>query len=703
MRLIRQFLRWLGLSALALLVITLMPVVPAYAQQQTGVWVAEYYDNLDLEGMPSHTEVVGPDLNLGPDDWNWEWANTHPELDSDWSARYTLVTYLGTDNYSFGLMCAPGCHMYLNGYVIFDHSEGQFPTWYDQRILPIPAGTYVLTVEYSSPHRSGSVSAIIEETEQVPSGPDTYFPGSPSTTTETITDGQGGGPPPYADTAAPSLPGEQVVGYWTAEYFGNVDLQGSPIFTEVIGPHLELGPDHWNWEWANAHPELDADWSGRFTLVTYLEQGNYRFALMGAPSCRMYINGLTIFDQPESEFPTWYDHRILPIPAGTYVITVDYITPHRSGSVAALVDPTDQIPAGEDASFILPGSASSAIAPAPTDGQGGGPMSSTTTPAPSQQDPGVWMAEYFDNLNLEGNPIYTEVIGPWLEAEWGWQWENRFPELIETGWSARFTLVTHMEEGNYKFNLISDDGGRLYINGILVLDQWEEGYGTWYQMRLLAIPEGWHVITVEYNNLYGIGRVSALIDPTDEEPGEQDRYLITAPASTSMMLDGQGGGPMSSTAPTTTLPPTTVQIPAGGVVVDQDSPKDFISSGYMDWRWMDTGYAGNHVYTTNSETNLNMWGRWNHLFPAAGNYDVYAYIPAHANATTNARYRVYHNNMLSPVITINQAAHANQWVYLGTFYFQAGGSQYVYLNDLTFEEAGIYDVVYDAVVFVRNN
>ncbi len=500
-------------------------------------------------------------------------------------------------------------------------------------------------------------------------------------------------------SAAPAHAQGQT-GNWVVEYYDNAELAGTPVYSETVGPSLDLGEDDLNWEWANAHSELGPEWSARFTLVTYMDSGNYAFKLMCSDGCRMYLNGRLVFDQWEGQYPSWYDQRILSIPAGTYVFTVDYYSLHGTGVVSTFIDPTDQVPNETDARFMLPGAAPVAPPPPPVDGQGGGPMPTTPAPAPPaglpQQQAGVWTAEYFGNLDLEGAPVYTEVLGPWLEAEWGWQWEHRFPELVETGWSARFTLVSYFTAGNYKFNLSANDGGRMYINGILVLDQWEEGYPTWYQMRLLSIPEGWHVITVEHHNLYGIGRVSVIIDPTTDEPQEINRNLITAPASAYMMPDGVGGGPM----PSPTTPVTSVQVPAGAVAVDQDNPKTFISSGYMNWHWMDTGYAGNHVYTPNSQFGMNMWGRWNYIFPQAGYYDVYAYVPAHANATANARYRVFHDNALSPVIAVSQAAHGNQWVHLGTFYFQAGGAQYVYLNDLTFEEDGRYDVVFDAVAFI---
>jgi len=480
---------------------------------------------------------------------------------------------------------------------------------------------------------------------------------------------------------------------WTVEYYDNLNLTGSPVYSEVIGPELDLGEGYLNWEWANAHSELGPEWSARFTLISHLDAGNYSFRLMCSDGCRMYLNSYLLFDQWEGQYPTWYDQRVLPIPARTYTFTVDYFSHHGTGVVSAAIEPTEQDPSVPDANFTPP----TTLRTITTDGQGGGPMpSAPIPPAPPGQQTSVWTAEYFDNVNLEGTPFYTETIGPFLEAEWGWQWEHRFPELVDTGWSARFTLVTYLQEGNYKFNLSANDGGRLYINGILILDQWEGGYPTWHQLRLLRVAAGWHVITVEFNNRYGIGRVSAPIDPTTDAPSQHDLDLIITPASTSLMPDGQGGGPMPSVGPAV----TSVQLPAGGVAADQDNPKAFISSGYMNWRWLEGGYAGNYVYTPNGETEMTMWGRWNYIFPQAGYYDVYTYIPVHVNATTNARYRVFHDNTLSPVITVNQATHGNQWVYLGSFYFQAGGAQYVYLNDLTFEADGRYDVVFDAVAFV---
>lgn len=500
---------------------------------------------------------------------------------------------------------------------------------------------------------------------------------------------------------ASSTYAQQQTGVWTAEYFDNMNLEGPPVYTEVIGPTLEIESDYWGWQWENQHPELVDEWSTRFTMVTYLAASNYQFGLSSNDGARMYINGLLILDQWEEGTATWYQMRVLPIPSGTYVITVEYCERYGTSSVAAFVEATTDLPAQGDETFVPPGAHAATRVdgqgggPPPADGQGGGPPSTTYA-----QGTGVWTAEYFGNMNLEGVPVFTAIVGPVLdfdnEEDWGWGWAAEHPEL-EDEWSARFTMVTYLAGGNYRFGLNSDDGSRMYINGQLILDLWKERKALWFDVRVLPIPSGTYTITVEYYDHFAANALAAFVEPTTDLPTQEDQAFILTGAP----MDGRGGGPMPTTPTVPTMPLTSAQAPAGSYIVDEGDSKTFIWSGSEHWLWTFTGYAGMHVSTPNRSTQLNMWGRWNHLFPRAGYYDVYVYIPGHSNLTTNARYRVYHDNILSAAIPVNQAANQNQWFYLGTFYFQAGGSQYVYLNNLTFENESMYDVAFDAVAFVH--
>jgi len=57
------------------------------------------------------------------------------------------------------------------------------------------------------------------------------------------------------------------------------------------------------------------------------------------------------------------------------------------------------------------------------------------------------------------------------------------------------SMVYLPQTGSYTFQLISDDGVRLYINGSLIIDGWS-GVGT--RSATVTLNAGWYNITVKY-------------------------------------------------------------------------------------------------------------------------------------------------------------------------------------------------------------
>ncbi len=318
--------------------------------------------------------------------------------------------------------------------------------------------------------------------------------------------------------------------------------------------------------------------------------------------------------------------------------------------------------------------------------------------AAQQASSGLWTAEYYGNMELQGPIIFSESLpGPYLQREWLWGLgpQNGVPD---DQWSARFSTRYTFPGGNVKFMLRSDDGSRMYLNGLLILDGWTDRPATWYEARVLPIPAGVYTITVEYYDHFGANEIEARFEPTTDEPSAQDQHFVPPGA-------GQGGAGVPGGVPgggagvpggggIPSLPPS------GGIVVD-DGDLGFTWAGFDEWGFGFGGLLNNlYLFTGNSEFAMRMWGRWNPTLPQTGNYDVYVWIPAHSNGTTNARYRVFHAGILSPVISVDQSRTGGSWVLLGTFNFYAGISHYVYLNDLTFEPSNSRMVLYDAVKFV---
>lgn len=80
------------------------------------------------------------------------------------------------------------------------------------------------------------------------------------------------------------------------------------------------------------------------------------------------------------------------------------------------------------------------------------------------------LAEYFDNIDLQGMPVLTRI-----DADVNFDWGHKAPAegLKENLFSVRWTgKLTPKVTGSYQFGVESDDGCRLYLDNELLIDSW---------------------------------------------------------------------------------------------------------------------------------------------------------------------------------------------------------------------------------------
>jgi uncharacterized protein YgiM (DUF1202 family) len=125
----------------------------------------------------------------------------------------------------------------------------------------------------------------------------------------------------------------------------------------------------------------------------------------------------------------------------------------------------------------------------------GGIFASSLAAAPSREFGVGWTVQYFNNTSLAGTPIFTETLPSGINFFWGTGSPN--PAVPADNWSARYTSVQQFNAGTYQFSVQSDDGVRVFSDGVIVLDRFV-GRVLTNDTFTVTLTQGPHTLVVEY-------------------------------------------------------------------------------------------------------------------------------------------------------------------------------------------------------------
>jgi hypothetical protein len=269
---------------------------------------------------------------------------------------------------------------------------------------------------------------------------------------------------------------------------------------------------------------------------------------------------------------------------------------------------------------------------------------------------GAWTGEYFSNRNLSGDPVMTRQDSG---ISFDWNSGAPHPRVPRDNFSVRWTRSIYLEGGHYTFRVQHDDGMRVYIDDKIIYDAWYDQSVT-YEVGIVPIKTGYRKITVEYYDHVGNAVVHFSID---EDPGDY-----------------------------------------GDTVPDPSDPGIYIDNNSPNFGWFGPnrftergGYGGDYNWTYTCSGPPVSYGQWTPSLPSAGNYEVFAYIPAGSSTSKNAEYRIQHFGRVNSRV-LDQSRYSNEFVSLGIYYFDAKGNEFVYLQNDTGESARI---AFDALKFVK--
>ncbi len=266
--------------------------------------------------------------------------------------------------------------------------------------------------------------------------------------------------PPPAHTQEPAPPTETatpppVIAAWRGEYHDNPELAGSPA--------LVRNDDAVRFDWGDSSPAggLPADgFSARWTRTVRFDEGTYKFHLAMDDGARLYLDNQLVIDAWQDGPPRMVTTEVT-VADGEHLVRVEYF--ERGG--------------GARIEFWWEG-----------------------IDAPSYTG---WKGEYWAGREMSSSPVLVRN-----DDDIGFDWKDGSPGagLPNDDFSARWTRTVTFEAGEYEFHLVMDDGARLWVDGELAIDGWEEG-GIRRVATTRSLAQGRHDLRVEYFEREGDARI----------------------------------------------------------------------------------------------------------------------------------------------------------------------------------------------------
>jgi len=233
---------------------------------------------------------------------------------------------------------------------------------------------------------------------------------------------------------------------WKGEYWSNRSLDGEPV--------LVRNDSAIRFNWGNNSPGSGLpsnDFSARWTREIDLDRGTYRFHVLADDGVRLWVDGTRLINawQDQSETSFTADHALVK---GTHSIKVEYYERVGQARIEVWWEKLD---------------------------------------SPSYPD---WKGRYWDNRTLSGDPVLVRN-----DQALDFVWRAHAPAfgLPADSFSARWTRTVSLDAGTYRFHTVADDGVRLWVDGVLLIDAWQDQSARERTADYNPV-QGQHEIKVEY-------------------------------------------------------------------------------------------------------------------------------------------------------------------------------------------------------------
>lgn len=250
---------------------------------------------------------------------------------------------------------------------------------------------------------------------------------------------------------------------WTAQYFNNEYLQDAPVLTRTEAS-ASL-----NWGGGSPGNGVSNDhFSARLATDAWFDAGTYRFFILADDGVKLWI------DFPPDQRPTinTYD-----TPAAGTTLSADVTL---SGGWHHIQVDFREI-TGD--AYLYVNWANAATNP-------GGP----NFPAPAPVTSAYWAVQYYNNPTLSGAPVVSQTKS---SPTHNWGYDAPASGVPADNFSARWSTLQTLSSGSYTFSVVADDGVRVVVDGVTVINEFHGATGQIYNATV-NLTAGQHSIVIEY-------------------------------------------------------------------------------------------------------------------------------------------------------------------------------------------------------------
>lgn len=417
---------------------------------------AEYFNNMALSGVPSKTQN-DPIINF---DWQGD-APTAGINNDNFSVRWTRTQYFPAGKYTFKTTSDDGVRLYVDGQLLIDEWHDMAETDHTATIT-LAAGNHDIKVEYYDNLYAAVMKLdwTFEPTAVVPTMPPTVAP-----------------TPSVSPTVVPTVIPTPADNGFTAAYYNLPGTGSSPVLPTGSPAFTRQDASiDFNWGYGSPNVLIDADHFGvRWTKTQYFAGGNYIFNTVSDDGVKLFIDGELLINE-------WNDHGETKhavqkaLTAGNHEIKVEFYDNTEDAIISMWWDPVNQ--------------------PTPT-------VDPTVTPTtvPTSTPTVGFLGEYWSTPGAGSKPAIPERVADYTrnDATVNFDWGMGSPNALipVDHFVARWTGKMSFNAGTYRFSTVSDDGVRLYVDNILVFDQWNDHAATTHSADVV-LTAGVHDIRFEY-------------------------------------------------------------------------------------------------------------------------------------------------------------------------------------------------------------